>query len=106
MSYLQPPRLVFAGRFQADTPTANNDPKHFDTRNFLSSYDLLQTQTSPNGWWNPRGSGAWRFVGCVVNHVIYKDGTSCDDPNVDSVVGAPLNSAESRVEGKLVDLDP
>jgi hypothetical protein len=106
MSYLQTPRLVFAGRFQADVSTVNNDPEHFDTKNFLPSYDLPQTQTSANGWWNPRGSGAWRFFGCSVQRVVYKDGTSCDDPQADPVIGLAVNSADFQVEGKLVDLDP
>ncbi|HEX3148040.1 MAG TPA: hypothetical protein VHR66_08140 [Gemmataceae bacterium] len=30
----------------------------------------------------------------------------CDDPDVDPLVGVAVNDADSRVEGKLVDLDP
>ncbi len=51
MSYLDTPRLVFSGQFQADPSTVNNDPFHFDTARFRSSYQLLQS-----------GSGAERLV--------------------------------------------
>ncbi len=105
MSYLQPPRLIFAGQFQADPSTVNNDPEHFDTSRFQSNYALRGPGAS-NGWWNPGGTAAWRFFGCTVRRVIYGDGTVCDDPASDPVVGAPINGSDVRVEGKIVDLDP
>ena len=106
MSYLYTPRLVFSGQFQADVSTINNDPEHFDTGHFRPNYELAQTGNSMNGWWNPRGTGAWRFFGCKVEQVFYQDGSASDDPNVDPVVGAAINGSDVRVEGKLVDLDP
>ena len=60
MSYLQTPRLHFAGKFQADPSTINNDPEHFDTSKFQSNYNLPGPGAS-NGWWNPGGTAAWRF---------------------------------------------
>jgi len=41
-----------------------------------------------------------------VQRVIYEDGTTCEDPGVDPIVGSAVNPASARVEGKLVDLDP
>ena len=105
MSYLQMPRIVFAGQFQADPSTVNNDPEHFNAKTFRSNYQLPGIGAS-NGWWNPRGTGAWRFRNCTVRSVIYADGTSCDDANVDPLIGTAVNDADARVEGKLVDLDP
>lgn len=105
MSYLQTPRLHFAGQFQADPSTVNNDPEHFDTSRFQSNYNLPGPGAS-NGWWNPGGTAAWRFFGCTVTQVVYKDGTVCDDPALDPVVGSPVSSGHGRTEGKLVDLDP
>lgn len=102
MSYLHSPRLVFAGKFQADPSTINNDPQHFNSSVFRSSYEL---PGATNGWWNPSGSGAWRFRDCTVKQVVYRDGTTCDDPNIDPIVGAPINDSDIQVEGKLVDLD-
>lgn len=104
MSYLSTPRLVFAGQFQADPSTINNDPEHFDSSRFRSNYQMPGPGAS-NGWWNPTGSGAWRFRGCTVRQVVYQDGSVCDDSNVDPIVGAAVNDSDTRVEGKLVDLD-
>src|SRR5712692_10120960 len=118
MSYLSFPRLAFAGKFQADPSTINNDPGHFDTSRFRANYQLegnpitwelpggMTTPGMTNGWWNPRGSGAWRFYECKVSSVVYSDGSTCQDPSQDLTVGASINSTDRRVEGKLVDLDP
>ncbi|HKV12439.1 MAG TPA: ferritin-like protein [Thermoanaerobaculia bacterium] len=105
MSYLDTPRLVFAGRFQADPSTVNNDPEHFDSADFRSNYQVSGSGSS-NGWWNPRGTGAWRLFDCTVKAVTYEDGTWCDDPSKDPVVGLSVTGADARVEAKLVDLDP
>ena len=105
MSYLNPPRLHFAGKFQADPSTVNNDPEHFDSGNFRSNYDLPGPLTT-NGWWNPKGTGAWRFFDCTVRRAVYSDGNNTEDANVDPVIGCAINDSDSRVEGKLVDLDP
>ena len=103
MSYLSFPRLHFAGQFQADVPTVNNNPTHFDSANFEPSFHEYGDMV--NGWWNPNGSGAWRFLNCTVQRVVYRDGTICDDPAVDPIVGATVNGAEDQVDGKVVDLD-
>jgi hypothetical protein len=105
MSYLSSPRLIFAGQFRADPSTVNNDPEHFDSADFQSNYQAPGPGAT-NGWWNPRGTGAWGFRGCTVQRAIYRDGSFCDDPNVDPIVGASVNGSDRSVEGKLVDLDP
>lgn len=105
MSYLQSPRLQFSGKFQADPSTVNNDPQHFNTDQFQTSYDIPGPGAS-NGWWNPHGTGAWRFYNCSVKRVYYLDGTFCDDPAEDPVVGLAVTGADGRAEGKIVDLDP
>jgi hypothetical protein len=38
MSYLNALRLHFAGQFQANPSTVNNDPGHFDNATFQPSY--------------------------------------------------------------------
>lgn len=69
MSYLNSPRLTFAGQFQADPSTVNNDPTHFDNATFISGYQQYEVGNNLNGWWNPDGTGSWRFVGCMVTSV-------------------------------------
>jgi hypothetical protein len=104
MSYLNVPRLIFAGQFQADPSTVNNDPEHFDSATFKPNYQHPGSGGT-NGWWNPTGTAAWRFKDCTVQQVFYRDGTSCSDPTVDPIVGTAVNDNEAGVEGKLVDLD-
>ena len=104
MSYLHSPRLVFSGQFQADPSTVNNDPTHFDNSTFQPNYQDYG-QGAENGWWNPDGTGNWRLIGCKVISVTYKDGSSTDDPSKDPIIGLALTDTDSRVAGKIVDLD-
>ncbi len=109
MSYLDGTRLHFAGRFQADTSTINNDVRHFDDAKFRPSFqEIMQTKGDTivkyNGYWNPDGTGAWRMVGCAITGAVL-NGRACgtgDDP----VLSMQLTGADDRVAGKLVDLDP
>jgi hypothetical protein len=93
-------RLHFAGRFQADPSTVNNQTSYYDNATFEELYK------KNGGLWNPEGGGAWRFVDCRVTRVCYADGSSTTDPKVDPVVGMSIMDANKRVAGKLVDLDP
>lgn len=108
MTYLNPIRLHFAGQFQADPSTVNNDIRHFDTSEFQPGWQQLQTtRKNPNGWWNPDGSGSFRLVGCTVTSVAYLDvHGNPTTSTTDSIVGMQIMGANARVAGKLVDLDP
>ncbi|HZL56631.1 MAG TPA: ferritin-like protein [Bryobacteraceae bacterium] len=103
MSYLLPPRLHFAGRFQADVSTVNNNPLNFDARTFRANFG---TPSPGRGSWNPGGTGAWRLSECTVQRVVYRDGSTGDHHVTDPVVGAAIANAPDRVAGKIVDLDP
>jgi hypothetical protein len=100
MSYLNPVRLHFAGKFQADPSTVNNTTQYYDNATFKELY------AQNGGAWNPEGSGAWRFVDCRVTRVCYADGSSTTDRAFDPVVGLRIADSNKRVAGKLVDLDP
>lgn len=106
MSYLSGPRLVFAGDFQADVSTVNNDVRHYDTADFEERFQLPREGNIQNGWWNPIGSGAYRLVNCRVQGVSRADGTWIDDPAKDGAVGLFVANALDSPAGKLVDLDP
>ena len=106
MSYLNPTRLNFAGRFQADVSTVNNDVRHYQDADFRASFQELQTAGSLNGWWNPTGSGAFRFVGCQVTGVGNQTGETTTGPADDIVIGASVAGAADRSAAKLVDIDP
>ena len=104
MSYLNSPRLTFAGQFQADPSTVNNDPNHFNNATFQPNFQDWGNGAT-NGWWNPEGTGNWRFIGCKITSVTYKDGTIVTDPKDDPIIGMSIMDADSRVTGKIVDLD-
>ncbi|WP_316822549.1 hypothetical protein [Pedobacter gandavensis] len=105
MAYLNSPRLSFSGKFQADPSTVNNDVEHYDNAKFQPNYQDYGEGTK-NGWWNPDGTGNWRLLDCVINSVTYKDGSSTNDPAVDPIIGMSVLDANTRVAGKIVDLDP
>lgn len=103
MSYLNPLRLHFAGRFQASTSTVNNDVTHYNNATFLPEYQLLQTKTSLNGWWNPLGDAVWRFIDCKVTGAWLSDGSRFDAS--DYVLLGIIADSDRQVPAKLVDLD-
>lgn len=115
MSYLNPLRLVFAGDFQADVSTVNNDVRIYDNTTFEDRFQELFVNAYPagnpdiiyNGYWNPVGSGAFRIINSTVRGVYYQDGSSATTPiNGDHSVGLYINGSNNRVGAKLVDLDP
>jgi hypothetical protein len=110
VSYLDLPRIHFAGRFQADVSTVNNDVRHFDSDQFCGEFQKLmeikdETIVYYHGYWNPQGSGAWRLLGCKVTSAVL-DGQVFDRPEDDPVVGLVVGGSNDRVAAKLVDLDP
>lgn len=105
MSYLNSPRLTFSGQFQADPSTVNNDPTHFNNETFKKRYQYYSDADHANGWWNPDGTGNWRFIGCKITQVTYSDGTSTDDPTIDPIIGMSIMDTDARTAGKIVDLD-
>jgi hypothetical protein len=92
MTYLNSPRLHFAGRFRADVSTVNNYVTHFQDPN-----------DPDDPGWNPRGTGRWAMVDCEVTRAVYEDGTAAQTPEQDPVLGLALNQIDTAV---LVDLDP
>ena len=106
MSYLSNLRMVFAGDFQADVSTVNNDVRHYDNKTFETRFQKFQQGRVLNGWWNPIGSGAFRLINCKVQSVYYKDGSSTSDKKDDPAIGLLIAGSDDRVGGKLVDLDP
>lgn len=104
MSYLNALRLHFSGRFQANVSTVNNDPAHFDNASFKPSYQAMEGahMQPPNGWFNPQGDAAWRFLGCQVTSASTPDGPV---GSTDPVLGYLVADSDRRAPAKLVDLD-
>jgi hypothetical protein len=103
VSYLNRPRLHFAGRFEADVSTVNNLPANFDNARFVPGDDQRTTDNS-KGAWNPRGTGSWRLIGCTVTAATYADGSVVPDSDPTTAMAVAHN--RDRVAPKIVDLDP
>jgi hypothetical protein len=103
MSYLNPPRLHFAGKFQAAPSTVNNDPDHFNNATFIPDYQKFGRGTS-NGWWNPMGDAVWRLVGCKVTAAWVKyDAKAADNDPINNCL---IGDSDRSPPAKIVDLDP
>lgn len=105
MSYLNALRLHFAGQFQSNVSTVNNDPGHFDNATFKMRYQNMEGNgmVPPNGWFNPQGDAAFRLLGCTVNSAWMPSGqVTSSDPVLAYIVA----DSDGRVPAKLVDLDP
>jgi hypothetical protein len=109
MSYLNLPRLTFAGLFEADVNTVNNDVRNYDVSTFEPRFQTPQTPdpdgrgTIYNGWWNPNGSNAFRLLDCAATGGVGPDGwTPQDDP----ALKLRINAQFARTAAKIVDLDP
>ena len=90
MSYLDVPRLHFAGTFIAKPSTVNNTASNFEP-----------TVTNPFPSWNPNGNHFWQFLNCTVKSAFNDNGAVSGDP----IINASVASTDSPVPAKLVDLD-
>jgi len=103
MSYLNTSlRFHFSGEFTAAPSTVNNDLNHYNNASFDPSFQLPQTATADNGWWNPRGDHAFE-INSTLRSGRYGDSTAATatDPALTTTlltVNAP--------PGSIVDLDP
>src|SRR5215212_7666839 len=105
MSYLNSLRLHFAGSFQANVSTVNNDPGHYDNATFIPSYQQMQSPTfnPANGWFNPQGDAAWRLLGCAVTAAWTPAGAvAASDPVLQCIIA----DSDTQAPAKLCDLDP
>jgi hypothetical protein len=104
MSYLNPLRLHFAGRFQAAPSTVNNDPLHFNNAGFIPAFQQRQDAGNANGWWNPDGDAAFRLIDCAVTAawMSYEEPAAAHDPILKCLIG----DSDRSPPAKLVDLDP
>jgi hypothetical protein len=92
MSYLDGPRVSFAGRFFGDVPTINNS---------ASSY---QPSGPPVLDWNPGGGATFDLLDCRVSggEAAAGEPMAAGDP----ARGLVVAGAADRSSAKLVDLDP
>ncbi|MBI3269646.1 MAG: hypothetical protein HYZ53_11540 [Planctomycetes bacterium] len=110
MSYLDPPRLTFFGKFFANPSTVNNAIENFDP--------ALPLKPGPGTGpglmgWNPSGAHYFRFQDVTVASVLGADWVRRSSSNDDPIVGATITTVPpgdsipgTLGNGKIVDLDP
>ncbi|MGY3437046.1 MULTISPECIES: hypothetical protein [unclassified Marinovum] len=105
MSYLNALRLHFAGQFQTNVSTVNNDAFHFNNAAFKPEYQEMQgpRMNPPNGWFNPEGDAAFRLLGCKITSAWTASG---EVDTSDPVLGYIVADSDQAAPAKMVDLDP
>lgn len=117
MSYLDAPRLHFAGLFYTGPSTINNI-----TQNYIPTTPLTlpgqPTMLDPNAvLWNPNGVAQWWLEQCSVLSAVGPTGTAITSSSADPVIGASVQSPSPTTPmsdgasgfydiAKMVDLDP
>ena len=95
-SYIDVPRINFAGLYRADIPTINNQYSSF-------GYAAGYTDNKLELGWNTLGGGGLSLINCTVRSVTYRNGTtSFTDP----IVGNKVVMNPGSPQPKIADLDP
>ena len=97
MSYLDGPRIQFAGTFQASPATINNTPNNYNPQNY--NQNTLKPENIEL-YWEPKGDSIFNLLGCQVTSVQASTGGQ------DSLVGGQVAALYTSSPPKLVDLDP
>lgn len=95
MSYLDVPRLHFAGSFTANPSTLNNTSTNYGYNPVSNPIQLAPS-------WNPYGDHAWTINATVRSFV---DSAGVVQTSGDPLIGAAVTSYTPRFPAKLVDLD-
>ena len=111
MSYLDVPRLHFAGKFFADPSTINNRGSNYSVPAAAIDALLARPTLSPSGplLWNPRGNNWFFFSDCTVRSCLDNTGamkTTASGASGDALVTGKVESPATVAIAKLVDLDP
>lgn len=110
MSYLDPPRMHFAGTFFTDPSTINNATENYDLT--IKYNNNPPTDTNPNSvWWNKNGQAFFKVPTATVKSAYGQNYQPFDKPTDDVIVGAqittvPVGGPPTPQYGRLVDLDP
>ncbi|XP_077864711.1 uncharacterized protein LOC144350403 [Saccoglossus kowalevskii] len=99
-SYLDWPRIHFAGYYRADAPTGNNVCDNYD----IKTFDQKLREQECLLLWNAKGSGRFYLEDCKVTSVCYKNGECVTEK--DDLIGKAVISNKHRPQAILADLDP
>ncbi|XP_028403091.1 uncharacterized protein LOC114525845 [Dendronephthya gigantea] len=94
-SYINFPRIHFAGRFQSEPSTPNNYADNFDTQDFPGK----------DQGWNPFGGATWRLLDTRITRVCYANEVCTSGEFHDPLINKNLEDGNLGASAKLVDLD-
>ncbi|MGH1343699.1 MAG: jacalin-like lectin [Nannocystales bacterium] len=99
MSYLDFPRIHFAGGFTANPSTVNNPPLNYQRGN-----DVATQPWDMATWWNPYGNAIFNLnPDCTVTGVQTAGSLA---PTADTLDGAEVFAGNTSSPPKIADLDP
>ena len=94
-SYVDVPRINFAGLYRADVATANNDEA---SHAFAAGYTDYRFEPG----WNAQGGGEFSLINCTVRSVTYSNGTTSF---TDALVGSKIVINPGSPQAKVIGLD-
>lgn len=110
MSYLDPPRLHFAGQFFTNPSTINNATENYNPSEVYNNEP--PSDVNPNSvWWNKNGQAFFKIPSASVMAAVASGDQAVTD-GADPIIGAQIVSVitppggPSPQYGRLVDLDP
>jgi hypothetical protein len=110
MSYLDPPRMHFAGEFWTNPSTINNATENYNPSEIYNNEP--PSDVNPNSvWWNKNGQAFFKIPSASVQAAVAADDQAVPG-GADPIIGAQIVSViappggPSPQYGRLVDLDP
>jgi len=105
VSYLDPPRLNFAGIFLANPSTINNAIQNYSPTIVYNNNP--PSDTNPNSvWWNPSGQAFFKIPKATVTNAIGSQPVASNDPIFGAQIISVITGAGNAQYARLVDLDP
>ena len=104
MSYLNQPRLCFAGQFRADPSTVNNTPDNFNPNNNFPPHNGNNVGDNIQLYWNPNGTGQFT-LNCTINQVLDRNGRNDLGSQLLGQRLFSLQNSSLLSSAKVVDLD-
>jgi hypothetical protein len=105
VSYLDPPRLHFAGTFLTNPSTINNAIENYSPTIVYNNNP--PSDTNPNSvWWNPMGQAFFKIPTATVTGAVGTKPVAPDDPVLNAQIVSVITGAMNAQYARLVDLDP
>jgi hypothetical protein len=105
VSYLDPPRLHFAGTFLTNPSTINNAIENYSPTIVYNNNP--PSDTNPNSvWWNPMGQAFFKIPTATVTGAVGTQPLASDDPVLNAQIVSVITGAINAQFARLVDLDP